>query len=107
MYLSALSLIRRNPDMLRMYGVFRARGKPPRVALGAVLRKLVILANVLLRKDCLWLPSSDWEAASRREPYDETRDESTEWDLVRISQEVDKVLQENYGELWIRPHPES
>lgn len=110
-YLSALSLIRRNPDMRRVYGVFRAKGKPPRIALGAVLRKLIILANVLLRKDCLWLPSSDWEAARRREPYDETKGESKgeskEWDLVRISQEVDKVLQENYGELRIRPHPES
>ena len=107
LYLSALSLIRCNPDMRWMYGVFRARGKPPRIALGAVLRKLVILANVLLRKDCLWQPSPDSEVAGTREPYDGTRGESTEWDLVRISQEVDKVLQENYGELWIRPHPEA
>ncbi len=106
-YLSALSMIRCNPDMRRMYGALRARGKPPRVALGAVLRKLIILANVLLRKDCLWLPSPDSEVAGRREAFDEMRGESAEWDLVRISQEVEQVLEENYGELWIMSRPES
>ena len=107
LYLSAFSMIRCNPEMRRMYGALRARGKPPRVVLGAVLRKLIILANVLIRKDCLWLPTPDPEGAGRWEPYDEMGGESTEGDLVRISQEVEQVLQENYGELWIMSRPES
>ena len=107
LYLSALSLIRCNPDMRRIYGDFRARGKLPRIALDAVLRKTVIMANVLVRKDCLWLPSSEWQSGGRRKPSDETRGESVEWDLVRISHEVEKILQENYGELWTMSHPDS
>ena len=46
------------------------------------------------------MPSPDSEVAGRREPFDEMRGESAEWDLVRISQEVEQVLEENYGEIW-------
>jgi len=106
LYLAALSMIRRNSDMRLTYGVFRVRGKPPRVALGAVLRKLVTLANVLVRKDCLWLPSPDSKVGDRRDRHDEIVGESAEWDLIRISQEVEQVLQENYGEIWIMSRPE-
>jgi transposase len=34
-----------------------ARGKPPKVALTAIMRKLIILANVLIEADRKWEPS--------------------------------------------------
>ena len=37
----------------------RARGKPPKVALTAVMRKLVVLANALLKQDRLWTPRAE------------------------------------------------
>ncbi len=38
----------------RLLPALRAAGKPPKVALTAVMRKLVILANVLVQEDRLW-----------------------------------------------------
>ena len=51
LYLPALSAARFNPDLKAVYDRLRARGKPAKVALVAVMRKLVILANVLVRDD--------------------------------------------------------
>ncbi len=56
LYMAAVSALRRNPDMARKYAELRARGKPPKVALTAVMRKLAVLANVLLKQDRLWAP---------------------------------------------------
>jgi transposase len=53
-YLPALSAARFNPDLKAVYDRLRARGKPAKVALVAVMRKLVILANVLVRDDRIW-----------------------------------------------------
>ena len=44
---------------------------------------------------------------SQTAPPDEMRSESAQWDLVRISHEVENILQENYGELRTLSHPES
>ena len=44
---------------------------------------------------------------SQTAPPDEMRSESAQWDLVRISHEVEKILPENYGEFWTMSHPES
>jgi transposase len=54
LYLPALSAARFNPDLKAVYDRLRAKGKPAKVALVAVMRKLVILANVLLRDDRTW-----------------------------------------------------
>jgi transposase len=54
LYLPALSAARFNPDMKAVYDRLRANGKPAKVALVALMRKLVILANVLLRNDRTW-----------------------------------------------------
>jgi transposase len=54
LYLPALSAARFNPDLKAVYDRLRARGKPAKVALVAVMRKLVILANVLVRDDRIW-----------------------------------------------------
>ena len=57
LYLAALSATRCNADMKAFYARLRAAGKAPKVALIAVARKLVILANTLLREDRTWLPA--------------------------------------------------
>ena len=57
LYMPALSAIRCHPDLDRKYEALRERGKPPKVALAAVMRKLIILANVLIQQDRLWSAS--------------------------------------------------
>ena len=56
LYMPALSAIRFNPDLKTLYDRLRAKGKPAKVALVAVMRKLIILANVLVRDDRTWQP---------------------------------------------------
>ena len=57
LYMAAVSASRHNPDLARTYAALRERGKPPKVALTAVMRKLAVLANALLKHDRLWTPS--------------------------------------------------
>ena len=52
----ALVAVRFNADLKAKYESLRAAGKPPKVALTAVMRKLVILANALLRDGRAWAP---------------------------------------------------
>ena len=54
LYMPALVDTRFNPDFKRFYDRLVAQGKPPKLAITAVMRKLVILANVLLRDDRIW-----------------------------------------------------
>jgi transposase len=54
LYMAALSAARFNPDMRAFYGRLQAMGKPPKVALIAVARKLLVLANTLISADRLW-----------------------------------------------------
>lgn len=53
-YMPALVAVRFNPDMKAKYDSLRAAGKPPKVALTAIMRKLLILANALLRDQRPW-----------------------------------------------------
>ena len=53
----ALAAVRHNPDPKRKYEALRAAGKPPKVALTAAMRKLLILANALVRQDRTWTES--------------------------------------------------
>ena len=57
LYMAAVSASQHNPDLARKYAALRERGKPPKVALTAIMRKLVVLANALLKQDRLWTPS--------------------------------------------------
>ena len=66
LYMAAVTAIRCNPDLRRKYQALVDRGKPPKVALVAVMRKLLLLANALLRQDRLWTPRADDEAASEQ-----------------------------------------
>ena len=45
-----------NPDLKAKYRALLAAGKPPKVALTAIMRKLIILANALLRDQRNWSP---------------------------------------------------
>lgn len=56
LYMPALVAIRFNPDMKAKYDALRARGKPPKLAITAVMRKLLELANALIRDDRKWSP---------------------------------------------------
>ena len=57
--MASVAALRCNPDPARKYAELRARGKPPKVALTAVMRKLVVLANALLKQDRLWTPTTE------------------------------------------------
>jgi transposase len=58
LYLAALSATRFNLDMKAFYLRLIAAGKPPKLAIIAVARKLAILANTLISQDRIWLPQS-------------------------------------------------
>jgi transposase len=49
LYQAAVAAIRHCPRMKAVYAALKARGKPSRVALIAVARKLLVLANALIR----------------------------------------------------------
>ena len=56
LYMPALTAIRCNPDLERKYTALVNAGKPRKVAITAVMRKLVVLANALIQQDRLWMP---------------------------------------------------
>ena len=54
LYMPALVATRFNPDMKAKYQAMRTAGKSPKVALTAIMRKLIELANTLIKKDRQW-----------------------------------------------------
>lgn len=56
LYWAALAAARHNPELQTFYARLREAGKKPKVALVAVMRKIVVLANTLLKEDRLWRP---------------------------------------------------
>ena len=54
LYMPAVVAIRCNPNLKRTYEALVAKGKPPKVALTAVMRKLLVLANALIQQDRIW-----------------------------------------------------
>ncbi len=57
LYMPALVAMRYNPDLKAKYDQLKAAGKAPKVAITAIMRKLIVLANALLSKGRKWLPS--------------------------------------------------
>jgi transposase len=53
-YLPAVVATRYNPDMKAKYHALIANGKCKKLAITAVMRKLVVMANALLRDDRNW-----------------------------------------------------
>lgn len=58
LYMPALVAIQHNPDAKRVFQRLCKNGKPAKVALTAVMRKLIILANALLRDRREWAPKA-------------------------------------------------
>jgi transposase len=56
LYMPALVAIRFNPPLKAKYLALRAAGKPAKVAIVAIMRKLLIIANALLRDSRVWTP---------------------------------------------------
>lgn len=54
LYMPALVAIRFNPPLRAAYLALRAAGKPAKVAIAAIMRKLLILANALLQDNRTW-----------------------------------------------------
>lgn len=54
LYMPALVALRFNPDMRRKYQALKEAGKPSKVAITAIMRKLIVLANALIRDDRTW-----------------------------------------------------
>ncbi len=55
--MASVAASRCNPDLAVFYAHLIARGKRPKVALTAVMRKLVALANTLLAQNRRWQPN--------------------------------------------------
>ncbi len=53
----ALVAVRFNPDLKACHDRLRDAGKLAKVALTAVMRKLIVLANALLKDDRTWSPA--------------------------------------------------
>lgn len=58
LYMPALVAARFNPDQRQKYQAMISDGKPAKVALTALMRKLIELANALVRQDREWTPKT-------------------------------------------------
>ena len=58
LFMAAMTASMYNAEMQRLYQRLTEKGKPHKVAVVAVMRKLIILANVLVRDDREWAPSA-------------------------------------------------
>lgn len=57
-YMPVLVALRHNPEFGAKYRQFREVGKPAKVAIAALMRKLIVLANALIRDGRNWTPHS-------------------------------------------------
>lgn len=55
LYLPAIVATQHNPDIKAQYERMKAAGKPSKVAITAIMRKLLILANTLVKEDREWV----------------------------------------------------
>ncbi|WP_413991524.1 IS110 family transposase [Labrys okinawensis] len=58
LYMPMVAAIRWNPDLAAKYQAMVAAGKPKKIAIVAIMRKLIILANALLRDNRIWTPKA-------------------------------------------------
>ena len=56
LHMAALAACRANPEMQSFRQRLKAKGKPAKVILTAVLRKLIVFADVLIRENRHWIP---------------------------------------------------
>ena len=58
LYMPALVATRFNPDLKAKYDALIAAGKPAKLAIAAIMRKIVVLANALLKAGRTWTPKA-------------------------------------------------
>lgn len=68
LYMAALVASRHNPVLRTFYRRLRDAGKPPKVALIAVMRKLLTILNAVLKHHARWNPAGVSTPASLRKP---------------------------------------
>jgi len=56
LYMPALVAMRFNPELKAKYTQLRDAGKPAKVAIVALMRKLLETANALVKADRIWAP---------------------------------------------------
>src|SRR5258705_4310101 len=69
LYMAAVTASRHNPVLRPFYERLIANGKPPKLALIAVLRRLVVFANAVLRSGQPWRGASGRFAVGRSEEH--------------------------------------
>ncbi|WP_034992579.1 transposase [Beijerinckia mobilis] len=57
-YIPAFAAMRFNPNLKNKYNAMTKTGKPAKVAITAFMRKLVLVANILLRDNRKWVPKN-------------------------------------------------
>ena len=57
LYFPAIAAARFNPDLKRKYEELIAAGKEKKVALTAIMRKIIVMANALIRDGRRWTTS--------------------------------------------------
>jgi len=68
LYMAALVASRWNPALASFYRGLRDRGKPAKVALVAVMRKLLTILNAMVKHQCRWSPKAASTPASTSGP---------------------------------------
>jgi transposase len=68
LYMAALSAVRHNPPLRAVYARLRAAGKKPKVALTAIARKLLTIANAMIRDMSPWTPNTARKPADAPAP---------------------------------------
>ena len=58
LYMPALVAMRYNPDLAKKYQKMKQNGKPAKLILTAIMRKLLILANTIVKQDRKWIKNS-------------------------------------------------
>jgi transposase len=56
LYMATLSAVRFNPTLKVFYQRLRSAGKPPKLALTAAMRKLLVILNAMLKHRTPWSP---------------------------------------------------
>ena len=56
LYMAALGAARFNPVIRAFYERLRAAGKPPKLALVACIRKLLVILNAMIKNETQWMP---------------------------------------------------
>lgn len=57
LYMATLSAVRSNPVLAAAYAKLRQAGKPPKLALTACMRRLIVILNAMVKNNAPWSPA--------------------------------------------------